>query len=62
MKQGMRTCDECEGTKLWAPYGTSEPERETCCMCDGTGEIEDDCYCAARYSGECACNYTGWNE
>lgn len=52
----MRKCDRCQGT---CEIDTSENEDgtqlENCWMCEGSGEVEDGCICAARSPYECGC-------
>lgn len=62
----MRTCFDCNGDKMIEdPYqvdgifyceedlisGVVEP----CYTCEGTGEVDDVCYCSAFCSCECCC-------
>ena len=52
----MRTCFNCNG-KGEVAWCEDEPPT-TCTVCEGTGECEDVCYCAAREPFECSCG--GW--
>lgn len=49
----MRTCFNCNG-KGKVVWCDDEPPT-TCTVCEGTGECEDVCYCAAREPFECSC-------
>ncbi|MNW08530.1 hypothetical protein D3C71_2053210 [compost metagenome] len=57
----MRTCNRCQGS---GEIDTSENEDGShtgdCWMCEGSGEVEDGCYCMARTPFECGCG--GWND
>lgn len=33
-----------------------------CHICNGTGEVEEYCYCAATCESECLCGYDAWYE
>lgn len=67
-KYRQRDCDAC--TREWEDVETKpgylryieDGEWEICGMCNGTALIDDHCYCHARYSGECCCDYRGWDE
>ena len=54
----MRTCFNCNG-KGEVAWCEDEP-LDTCAVCKGTGECEDDCYCAAFGPLECSCG--GWDD
>lgn len=61
----MRDCFSCEGG--WHNFiaddegynedykGGITGEMEICLTCNGTGEVEDGCYCHAYCSCECIC-------
>ena len=53
----MRTCFSCKGEGY---FEDDEGFKEDCLTCDGYGEVEDGCYCAAREPFECCCN--GWSD
>ena len=42
------------------PYELGGEPPTTCAICEGTGECEDVCYCAAREPFECSCG--GWDD
>lgn len=53
----MRECPSCNGE------GETEFEEgvvEPCNLCEGTGRVEDGCYCCARTPFECGCG--GWSD
>ena len=54
----MRTCFSCNGEGSII-FEEGEPP-EPCDLCEGTGHIEDGCYCAAREPFECCCG--GWDD
>lgn len=68
MKYRQRDCDWC--TKEWEGCETKPGYYqyieggafEICGACNGTALIDDVCYCHAHYSGECCCDYRGWDE
>lgn len=54
----MRDCFSCRGEGV-IDWGDEEPDTQQCNTCDGTGEVEDGCYCCAFCSCECCCG--GWD-
>lgn len=54
----MRTCFSCNGEGSTV-FEEDQPS-EVCDLCEGTGRIEDGCYCAAREPFECCC--LGWSD
>ncbi len=48
----------------WIDDGTDEGKtvvtEEDCHICDGSGEVEDYCYCSALCSCECCCG--AWDD
>ncbi len=55
-----RGCEFCQGTG-WDedidPDGVVDGFTEACWYCQGRGEVEDTCHCAAYCVCECACGY-----
>lgn len=49
---------------VWEDDGTEEGKdvvtESDCHYCNGTGEVEDGCYCSARCSCECCCG--AWDD
>ena len=59
----MRPCFVCYGEGTIDEYDDDDETvigKEDCYQCEGTGEVEDVCYCHAFCSCECICG--AWDD